>query len=283
MTAATEKRDKGKPNQIICWNDFAHRNTELYNTQKLVVSNCVHCSFCHLFTCGLWMFVFLYFFYLHQQCFEKCVWDALNKCVSRSVEMGCTHPNLRRNLANWLRFNTVRKHFMDHAATTAWPIKCYSLVLFSISSHVFLFIRFCCRCVFMYGELTDKETISRLEYTLENQQQDQFEVLLYKKNSKYFVKYCRLFFFCFLFFFFFFFVFPYLLARSTVHCQWSPSGGPRTDAGPKTNCNWHWVSMFCNRFSGIDFFIWFLHPFSFRNMHIPQIFQTEILKIRFVE
>lgn len=37
----------------------------------------------------------------------------------------------------------------------------------------------------MYGELTDKETVSRLEYTLENQQQDQFEVLLYKKNSKY--------------------------------------------------------------------------------------------------
>lgn len=37
----------------------------------------------------------------------------------------------------------------------------------------------------MYGELTDKETVTRLEFTLENQQQDQFEVLLYKKNSKY--------------------------------------------------------------------------------------------------
>lgn len=37
----------------------------------------------------------------------------------------------------------------------------------------------------MYGELTDKETVARLEYTLENQQQDQFEILLYKKNSKY--------------------------------------------------------------------------------------------------
>lgn len=36
----------------------------------------------------------------------------------------------------------------------------------------------------MYGELTDKETVSRLEYSLENQQQDQFEILLYKKNSK---------------------------------------------------------------------------------------------------
>lgn len=40
------------------------------------------------------------------------------------------------------------------------------------------------RCGFMYGELTDKETVARLEYTLENQQQDQFEILLYKKNSK---------------------------------------------------------------------------------------------------
>lgn len=36
----------------------------------------------------------------------------------------------------------------------------------------------------MYGELTDKETIGRLEYTLENQLQDQFEMLLYKSNSK---------------------------------------------------------------------------------------------------
>lgn len=36
----------------------------------------------------------------------------------------------------------------------------------------------------MYGELTDKETISRLDYTLESQLQDQFEVLLYKSNSK---------------------------------------------------------------------------------------------------
>ena len=36
----------------------------------------------------------------------------------------------------------------------------------------------------MYGELTDKETVSRLEFSLESQQQDQFEILLYKKNSK---------------------------------------------------------------------------------------------------
>ncbi|XP_039959854.1 potassium voltage-gated channel protein eag isoform X8 [Bactrocera neohumeralis] len=40
-----------------------------------------------------------------------------------------------------------------------------------------------CRCGFMYGELTDKETVARLEFTLENQQQDQFEILLYKKNK----------------------------------------------------------------------------------------------------
>lgn len=37
----------------------------------------------------------------------------------------------------------------------------------------------------MYGEKTNPETISRLDYTLENQLQDQFEVLLYKSNSKY--------------------------------------------------------------------------------------------------
>ncbi|XP_034238294.1 potassium voltage-gated channel protein eag [Thrips palmi] len=40
-----------------------------------------------------------------------------------------------------------------------------------------------CRCTFMYGELTDKETISRIDMVLENQLHDQFEILLYKKNS----------------------------------------------------------------------------------------------------
>lgn len=42
-----------------------------------------------------------------------------------------------------------------------------------------------CRCAFMYGELTDKETISRIDHILEHQLYDQFEILLYKKNSKY--------------------------------------------------------------------------------------------------
>lgn len=37
----------------------------------------------------------------------------------------------------------------------------------------------------MYGELTDKETIARIEECLEGQIHDQFEILLYKKNSKY--------------------------------------------------------------------------------------------------
>lgn len=37
----------------------------------------------------------------------------------------------------------------------------------------------------MYGELTEKETVARIEYALENQQLDQFEILLYKKNSNF--------------------------------------------------------------------------------------------------
>ncbi|XP_072158548.1 potassium voltage-gated channel protein eag isoform X4 [Bemisia tabaci] len=40
-----------------------------------------------------------------------------------------------------------------------------------------------CRCTFMYGELTDKETIARIDEVLENQLHDQFEILLYKKNK----------------------------------------------------------------------------------------------------
>ncbi|KAF7397482.1 hypothetical protein HZH68_008704 [Vespula germanica] len=42
-----------------------------------------------------------------------------------------------------------------------------------------------CRCGFMYGELTNKETIARIEECLEGQIHDQFEILLYKKNILY--------------------------------------------------------------------------------------------------
>jgi len=39
-----------------------------------------------------------------------------------------------------------------------------------------------CRVSFMYGELTDKTTIEALNLALDNHLQDQFEILLYKKN-----------------------------------------------------------------------------------------------------
>ncbi|XP_065205248.1 potassium voltage-gated channel protein eag isoform X2 [Planococcus citri] len=40
-----------------------------------------------------------------------------------------------------------------------------------------------CRCAFMYGELTDKETMGRIDECLEKQLHDQLEILLYKKNK----------------------------------------------------------------------------------------------------
>lgn len=36
----------------------------------------------------------------------------------------------------------------------------------------------------MYGDLTDKETICRIDEVLESHYHDQFEILLYKKNSE---------------------------------------------------------------------------------------------------
>ena len=39
-------------------------------------------------------------------------------------------------------------------------------------------------CRFMYGELTDADTIRKIEEALDMQEQAQVEVLLYKKNSK---------------------------------------------------------------------------------------------------
>lgn len=41
-----------------------------------------------------------------------------------------------------------------------------------------------CRCTFMYGEMTDKQTISRIEQVLDNHVIEQFEILLYKKTRK---------------------------------------------------------------------------------------------------
>ena len=41
-----------------------------------------------------------------------------------------------------------------------------------------------CRVSFMYGELTDTETIEQIENSLDEHQQDQFEILLYKKNRE---------------------------------------------------------------------------------------------------
>jgi hypothetical protein len=36
----------------------------------------------------------------------------------------------------------------------------------------------------MYGELTDKNTIEAIDEALETHQTEQFEILLYKKNSE---------------------------------------------------------------------------------------------------
>ena len=40
-------------------------------------------------------------------------------------------------------------------------------------------------CSFMYGELTDKDTVVKIENSFEELEQTQNEVLLYKKNSKF--------------------------------------------------------------------------------------------------
>ena len=37
----------------------------------------------------------------------------------------------------------------------------------------------------MYGELTDKDTVIKIEQSFEELEQTQVEVLLYKKNRKY--------------------------------------------------------------------------------------------------
>lgn len=41
-----------------------------------------------------------------------------------------------------------------------------------------------CRCTWMYGELTEKEAIDRVDRALDHHLADQFEILLYKKNRE---------------------------------------------------------------------------------------------------
>lgn len=40
-------------------------------------------------------------------------------------------------------------------------------------------------CSFMYGELTDKDTTEKVRLTFENYEMNSFEILMYKKNSKF--------------------------------------------------------------------------------------------------
>lgn len=42
-----------------------------------------------------------------------------------------------------------------------------------------------CRCTFMYGDVTEKMTINKIENALDSHSMDQFEILLYKKNRKF--------------------------------------------------------------------------------------------------
>lgn len=37
-------------------------------------------------------------------------------------------------------------------------------------------------CSFMYGDLSDKETVDKIESSFEDMEQTQVEILLYKKN-----------------------------------------------------------------------------------------------------
>lgn len=40
------------------------------------------------------------------------------------------------------------------------------------------------KCSFMYGEMTDKATVAKLDAAMENHIMEQVEILLYKKNRK---------------------------------------------------------------------------------------------------
>lgn len=49
------------------------------------------------------------------------------------------------------------------------------------------FVFLCRRCTWMYGELTEKEAVERVDRALDHHLADQFEILLYKKNRAIFI------------------------------------------------------------------------------------------------
>lgn len=118
------------------------------------------------------------------------------------------HPNkeklsdflVRISKARWMDnliylLNRIRTHSIPsyRFVTLPWFFLTSSLFLQRFSKYLLFYFRCSqvmqksCRCTFMYGELTDKETIARIDECLENQLHDQFEILLYKKNSKSFL------------------------------------------------------------------------------------------------
>lgn len=70
---------------------------------------------------------------------------------------------------------------------TTNPLSLFSPSVFQTNPtyHAFLTLSFFGSRSFMYGDLTDKNTIDEVRQTFDNYESHCFEVLLYKKNSEY--------------------------------------------------------------------------------------------------
>uniref|UniRef100_A0A8C9MSU2 Potassium voltage-gated channel subfamily H member 1 n=1 Tax=Serinus canaria TaxID=9135 RepID=A0A8C9MSU2_SERCA len=98
----------------------------------------------------------------------------------------CLHSG-RRGIAHVLVWPPVRdtNFVLGNAQIVDWPIVYSNDGFCKLSGyHRAEVMQKSSTCSFMYGELTDKDTIDKVRQTFENYEMNSFEILMYKKNSK---------------------------------------------------------------------------------------------------
>lgn len=114
-------------------------------------------------------------FVQHKHCINR-IWQSMS---SRSHEQNYSSVSDKMVSVVWM--------FMPHRFARLTLSLLFSPSAFQTNPtyHAFLTLSFFGSRSFMYGDLTDKNTIDEVRQTFDNYESHCFEVLLYKKNSEY--------------------------------------------------------------------------------------------------
>ncbi|GFX36354.1 potassium voltage-gated channel protein eag [Trichonephila clavipes] len=120
---------------------------------------------------------------------EKTSWFSSTSVSSFVVGHGYCQAslccNFKESINDGRRANTDCSFLLANAQIVDYPIVYCSESFCKISGfNRAEVMQKSCRCTFMYGELTNESAINKIEQCLETQTQNQFEILLYKKNGQ---------------------------------------------------------------------------------------------------